>query len=100
MKLDLLSIGEVMAEIHKDQSGTFSLGFAADKCNTAVYFARALNTAGGVAYWTLIGNDLLSASFIDAAKCEGIDISHISEIADRKLGIYAVSNDATGVRSL
>ena len=59
MELDLLSIGEVMAETHKDQSGIFSLGFAADTCNTVVYFTRALNTAGGVACWTLIGNDLI-----------------------------------------
>ena len=88
-----------MAEIHNDQSGNFSLRFAGDTYNTAVYFARALRTAGNVAYWTLIGNDPLSASFMDAAKCEGIDISHISKIADRKLGIYAVSNDDMGERS-
>ena len=59
MELDLLSIGEVMAETHKDQSGIFSLGFAADTCNTVVNFTRVLNTAGGVACWTLIGNDLI-----------------------------------------
>ena len=36
---------------------------------------------------------------MDAAKWEGIDISFSSKIADQKLGIYAVSNDATGERS-
>ena len=88
-----------MAEIRKDQSGALSLRFARDTYNTAVYLARALHTVGSVAYWTLIRNDPLSASFIDAAKCAGIDISYISKIADRKLGIYAVSNDAMGERS-
>lgn len=36
---------------------------------------------------------------MDEAKCEGIDISHILEITDRKLGIHAVSKYATGKRS-
>ena len=96
MKLDLLSIGEVTTKIHKDQSGTFSLRFAGDTYNTAIYFACALHYVGSVAYWTLIENDPLSANFMDAEKCEEITISYITNFADRKLGIYVVSNDATG----
>ena len=69
MKLDLLYIVGVMAEIYKDQSSTFSLRFAGDTYDTAVYLARALRTVRIVAYWTLIGNDPLSASFVDATKC-------------------------------
>ncbi len=88
-----------MAEIRKGTSGDFKVGFAGDTYNTAVYCARALNQPGSVAYKTTIGRDPLSAGFIDAARSEGIDTNQISTNPERKIGVYAVSTDASGERT-
>lgn len=96
---DLVSIGEVMAEIRKETSGVYKVGFAGDTYNTAVYCARKLNQSGSVAYMTSIGNDPLSVGFIDAAKSEGIDTSQVRTDPDQNIGVYAVSTDVAGERS-
>ena len=99
MEINLLAIGEAMAEIRKGTSGDFKVGFAGDTYNTAVYCARALNQPGSVAYKTSIGRDPLSVGFIDAARSEGIDTNQISTNPERNIGVYAVSTDASGERS-
>ena len=51
-KLDLLAIGEVMAELRRSETSNFAVGFAGDTFNTAVYCARQLGTDQTVGYLT------------------------------------------------
>lgn len=95
----LLAIGEVMAEIRTSGDGGFAMGFAGDTYNTAVYAARALGTAGEVAYLTRVGTEPLSAALMEQAAEEGIDVTHVAVDPDRNIGIYSVSTDAHGERS-
>jgi len=95
----LLAIGEVMAEIRTSGDGGFAMGFAGDTYNTAVYAARALGTAGDVAYLTRVGTEPLSAALMEQAAEEGIDVTHVAVDPDRNIGIYSVSTDAHGERS-
>lgn len=97
--LELLSIGEVMAELRRDKDGAFAVGFAGDSFNTAVYAARQIGQPGAVAYVTRIGTDPLSRDFLGIAAAENLDCTGIGIDQDRAIGIYAVSTDAAGERS-
>ena len=99
MKVGLLAIGEVMAEIRTEGDEGFALGFAGDSYNTAVYAAREIRAPGAVAYFTRVGSEPLSAAFVKQAAGEGIDVSHVAVDPDRHIGIYSVSTDAHGERS-
>ncbi len=100
-RLDLLAIGEVMAELRRDddENSGFQVGFAGDTFNTAVYCARALGEDRSVGYFTRVGTDPLSQDLITMAKQHGLDGSYIARDSDHLIGIYAVSTDATGERS-
>jgi len=103
----LIAIGEVMAEIRRAAAAPegisegcgFSTGFAGDTYNTAVYAARCMGQAGGVAYMTRIGTDPLSEGWMTSAAAEGIDLTHVARDPARQIGIYTVSTDADGERS-
>ena len=99
MKLHLLAIGEVMAELHREPELGFRVGFAGDTFNTAIYCARQLGPSGRVGYCTRIGVDPLSDAFLAMAKEEGIDVSQCARDSERFIGIYTVSTDAAGERS-
>ena len=99
MKLHLLSIGEVMAEIRRDPAAGFRVGFAGDTFNTAVYCAREFGPSARIGYCTRIGRDPLSRAFLTAAGDEGINVSQVGFERERNIGIYAVSTDDTGERS-
>ena len=100
MTMDLLCIGEAMAEIRRGPGHEgFAVGFAGDTYNTAVYAKRVLGTAGQVGFATRVGHDPLSAGFLDAAQTHGIDTGTIDRDQSRTLGIYSVTTDAAGERS-
>lgn len=94
----ILCIGEVMAELRRDDGG-FAVDFAGDTFNTAVYCNRLLGGGGEVAYLTRIGNDPLSGGFLNRAKAEGVLMPGICRDPVRNLGIYAVQTDPSGERS-
>lgn len=96
---DLVSIGEVMAEISQSPESGYQVGFAGDTFNTAVYCQRLLGLTGRVAYVTGVGADPLSVSWQAFASAEGLDVSHVFTDSDANLGIYSVSTDASGERS-
>ena len=99
-QLDLLAIGEVMAELRRGADAGFAVGFAGDTFNTAVYTARAMgSTKPNVGYFTRVGTDPLSSDLLAMAGEENLDASHIARDHDRLIGIYAVSTDETGERS-
>ncbi len=102
-KLDLLAIGEAMAELRRgapaEADAGFQVGFAGDTFNTAIYCRRALGTSSSVGYFTRVGQDPLSAEFVSMAEREGLDTSFIALDQERLIGIYSVSTDKTGERS-
>jgi len=102
-KLDLLSIGEAMAELRPNSADGkdtgFKVGFAGDTFNTAVYCARELGEGSSVGFFTRVGQDALSAEFIKLAEREDLISSFIALDQERLIGIYSVSTDETGERS-
>ena len=96
--MDLLAIGEVMAEIRQDSAAGFRVGFAGDTFNTAVYCARESDPSARIGYCTRVGCDPLSHAFLSAAKKEGIDVSQVGFDRERNLGVYTVSTDSAGER--
>ena len=88
-----------MAEIRLDSRGQHSMNFAGDTYNTAVYCARELRSPESVAYYTRIGCDAVSQSFLDTAKKEQLDLSFIGRDKSRNIGIYAISTTDEGERS-
>lgn len=97
--LDLLCIGEAMAELRRDQSGGFAVGFAGDTYNTAVYAQRALGAEGAVGFMSRIGLDPLSAGLRRAAEAENLDTRALSSDPGRNIGVYSVATDEAGERS-
>jgi len=98
MTLNIVCLGEAMAEISSDQSG-FRVGFAGDTLNTAIYLQRALGGAGQVQYLTRVGQDPLSEGLIDFAADEGIGTEGITCDPERQVGIYSIAVDDAGERS-
>ena len=98
-KLQLLAIGEVMAEIRQEPDVGFRVGFAGDTYNTAVYCARQLGPSARIGYCTRIGRDPLSEAFLLGAKEEGVDVSRVSVDREHTIGIYTTSTDGAGERT-
>lgn len=95
--MKLLTIGEAMAELRRDNKDGWRVGFAGDTFNTAVYAARILG--GGVGFLSRAGEDPLSADLRDFARAEGLDPSLIARDPARQIGMYSVSTDGQGERS-
>ena len=102
-KLDLISIGEAMAELRNGavagSRADFKVGFAGDTYNTAVYCKRSMGEGAKVGFFTRVGQDPLSAEFVVRAQEEGLDPSFIAHDGDHLIGIYSVTTDSTGERS-
>ena len=97
--LDLLAIGEVMAELRRAESGEFRVGFAGDTFNTAVYCRRALGHDGCVSYFTRLGLDSLSQEAVQFARGERLGTESIQNTESAQIGIYSVATDQSGERS-
>ena len=67
-KLDLLAIGEAMAELRNGSPAgsraDFKVGFAGDTYNTAVYCNRTMGEGAKVGFFTRVGQDPLSTEFV------------------------------------
>ena len=64
--MDILSIGECMAELAPaEKPGDYRLGFAGDTYNTAWYIARTAPSIH-VGYFTAVGGDAISQQMIEA----------------------------------
>ena len=88
-----------MAEIRSSCDDGFSVGYAGDTYNTAVYAARAIGQGGLVGYITRVGADPLSQSFCKAARMEGVNACGVECDPHHNIGIYSVSTDDRGERS-
>jgi 2-dehydro-3-deoxygluconokinase len=94
--IDILSIGEAMAELstyvelHRAQS--FSLNYAGDTFNTAVAAARLGSRTG---FLTCYGEDDFAQGLQNRLKEEGIHITG-GRVVPESTGLYFVSVDDTG----
>ena len=97
--VELLSIGEAMAELRRDDSGGFDVSFAGDCFNTAIYAARLFGQPKAVGFASLVGHDPLSSGLIELASAEGLYTDCLMYHDDKNIGIYAVATDLAGERS-
>ncbi|AXJ94411.1 MULTISPECIES: sugar kinase [unclassified Sphingomonas] len=92
----IVVVGEGMVELARAPAGDdWRLGSAGDTLNTAVHLARL---GMPVAFMTALGSDAFSTGLRDAWEAEGLDLSLVLTDPDRRPGLYAVTNDATGER--
>ena len=91
--VELLSIGEAMAELRRDDSGGFDVSFAGDCFNTAIYAARLFGQPKAVGFASLVGHDPLSSGLIELASAEGLYTDCLMYHDDKNIGIYAVATD-------
>ncbi len=96
--LNLLCIGEAMAELRRTDTGSFDVSFAGDSFNTAVYASRILGD-NKVGFCSVIGQDPLSSGLLTLAKEEGLNIDYLQHHPSRNIGVYAVATDERGERS-
>lgn len=88
-----------MAELRQSTEAGYSVGFAGDTFNTAIYCSRSLPPEAAVSFMSRVGIDPLSQSFLELATNERLDTSHVSRDPDHNIGIYSVSTDGSGERS-
>ena len=92
----VISVGEVMVELARQNDGRFGIGCGGDTFNTAVYLARA---GIDVAYASALGDDRYSDDIINMAKAEGIATDLVLRAPGRLPGLYLIETDAKGERS-
>ena len=92
----VISVGEVMVELTRQNDGRFGIGCGGDTFNTAVYLARA---GIDVAYASALGDDRYSDDIVAMAKAEGIATDLVLRAPGRLPGLYLIETDAKGERS-
>ena len=92
----VISVGEVMVELARQNDGRFGIGCGGDTFNTAVYLARA---GIEVAYASALGDDRYSDDIVAMAKAEGIATDLVLRVPGRLPGLYLIETDAKGERS-
>lgn len=103
-QLDILCAGEVMVEFcrtgvaSEGDAGThhWQQSFAGDTYNTAVYLARGGLRTG---YMTFLGDDEFSTRLMQQMAQESINTEAVHMLSGRTMGLYSISNDASGERS-
>jgi len=90
---DIISMGECLVEFTRDASGAWHAGFAGDAANTIVHAARLGKQCGFI---SSIGNDLFTSLIVDGLADEGIDLSRVRRVADRRNGLYFIESDGQG----
>jgi len=92
----VISVGEVMVELARQNDGRFGIGCGGDTFNTAVYLARA---GIDVAYASALGDDRYSDDIVAMAKAEGIATDLVLRAPGRQPGLYLIETGAKGERS-
>ncbi|MGF1688676.1 sugar kinase [Photobacterium japonica] len=99
-------IGECMVEIQSQQLGR---GFGGDTMNTAIYVSRvgampveAMQAAPeaviSASYFSAFGQNAISQEIIDQCAAQGVDMSHVLQLADKNVGLYLIETDPDGER--
>lgn len=92
----VLSIGEVMLELSDVGGGLYKKNFAGDTFNMAHY----LNVVSGgkiqADYLTAVGEDAESDACLEFMHQHGVSITRCRRNPERTLGLFILSNDASG----
>lgn len=84
-------IGEAMVEFARTSTkGCWTRGFAGDVFNSAYYLAQIESTQNPVRFFSCIGQDSASESFLDFVNQSQIDPAFISQSSDRQMGLYTI----------
>src|SRR3954470_4548224 len=94
-KSGVVSVGEVMVGLSRDDDGRFALAYGGDTFNTAVYLARA---GVPVVYATALGDDPYSDAALALAAAEGVTSDLVVRVPGRMPGLYLVETDSSGER--
>jgi 2-dehydro-3-deoxygluconokinase len=93
--LDVLALGEPMAEFNQTRAGepSYLQGFGGDTSNFAIAAARQGARAG---YLTALGDDVYGRAFLDLWRAEGVDASGVGIVPGAPTGLYVVTHDEAG----
>lgn len=91
-------VGECMVELRRAGAGLLAQAFAGDVYNTAVYFARLVDTTRAC-FVSAVGTDALSDALLDAAAQEHVDTERVTRVVGREPGLYWVETNEQGERS-
>lgn len=92
-------IGECMIEVSGTIPSPLKLGFAGDTFNTAAYLARLLREKGRIEYLTGLGSDMLSDKMRNFLELNGVGISKIRVVPDKRPGLYLIETSDNGERT-
>ncbi len=96
MSIDILCIGEPLAELNATRSdGGYLFGFGGDTSNAAIAAARQ---GASVGYVTALGDDEAGRAFLELWAHEGVDASSVRIDPDASTGIYFVTHGEGGHR--
>lgn len=93
--LDILCLGEPLAELNETEPGRFTLGCGGDVSNVAIAAAR-LGARSGVL--GAIGDDAFGEALTALWDAEGVDRTYMSRDRDAPTGIYFVTHGPDGHR--
>ena len=94
--MHICSIGECMIELSNISKNNYSMSFAGDTANTAIYLSRL---GAHSSYISSIGNDKLSKNMINFLKKENVFTENIYINNNATLGLYLISNKKNGDRN-
>ena len=80
----ICSIGECMIELSSTNNGKYTLGYAGDSANTAIYLSRL---GAHSSYITSVGNDKFSKSMINFFEKEKVKTNNIYINKKETIGI-------------
>jgi 2-dehydro-3-deoxygluconokinase len=96
---NVVVMGECMVEFSLNARNNYKQSFAGDVYNTAVYLKRLQQGASNVAFFTAIGNDIMSDGLLGELTENGISTTLVKRVNDRQLGSYLIQTTDEGERS-
>ncbi len=97
--LRIACVGEAMVEFSFDGDQP-KIGFAGDTLNTAVYLRRFAPKKHDIGFVSVVGTDPLSDRMLKFIDTEGVSTRCIRRHPDKLPGLYTISNNADGERTL
>ena len=89
----IVAIGEAMVEMAPVGEGLYRRGYAGDTFNTVWHMAQLLGNAARSGFFTRVGRDGLSDSFVAEMAADGLDVSGVTRDPERGMGLYLVKLD-------
>lgn len=93
--IDILCLGEPLAELNRQQDGRYLAGYGGDVSNCAVSAARS---GARVAMLTRLGADAFGDDFMALWAEEGVDAAAVAQDPEAATGVYLVDHGPDGHR--